>query len=139
MPPILWVFIVLSGIAHGTTVVKAIDQKDPKVGMKLGPTAVEYIAWTAPRYIATEDRKGGCDFKLFVRVNGRGLMRLQVHEVEQLLDDSWSFDYRIKPNERGEVDIRFVEPIGGFTVREMKVWFKCEPKMGFNIITPAQL
>ena len=145
MPPVVWVFIALFSLAHGHTVVKGDGAvwkgKDPAVHTKglHQDHAPEYIAWTEPRNGATSDQKRGCSFTLYARVNHRGDTRLQVNDVEQLLDDSWKFSMRIKEGEVARVPLRWVDPLGGFTLEERPERFRCDAPAGGFELEPADL
>jgi hypothetical protein len=94
----------------------------------MSATPVEYRVTTAPWRDAMADRKGGCDFQLLARVNGRGPTRARIDTVEQILDDSWSPRHRIPEGKRATIRVEFIEPYGpehGYTLADRTVTFTC--------------
>jgi hypothetical protein len=127
IPPWLWVFIVGQALAHSHTLVTSIKGVDPSVTHKYERTAVGFTTWTAPMFDAKADEKKGCDVTFFALVRDIKPYRLQVDGVEQLLDTSWTFDYRVPAGETKEVQFAFLDPVGGALLAVQEEWFRCNP------------
>lgn len=125
MPPWLWVFLIGSAIAHGHTVVTSIKGVDPNVRHKYSKSAREFRVWTAPLYEGPSDKKKGCDVTYFALVTDISPVRLVANGQEQILDTSWTFDYRAGSGETLTKEFWFIDPITRETLAYRKVKFQC--------------
>jgi len=132
MPPVVVAFFVLIGLGGGLALTDDLAPIyagiDHTKRLKTEKTPITYNVWTAPRWNAEADEKKGCDVTIFALVGGRGSTRLRYGGVEQILDNSWTFDERIDHGTRVSVRLEFVDPIGGWTLAERKVSFTCRRK-----------
>jgi hypothetical protein len=125
MPPWLWVFFIGSAIAHGHTVVGSIKGVDPNVEHKYSKSVREFRVWTAPRWDGVADKNKGCDVRYFALATGVTSVRLIAENQEQILDRSWTFDYRVDAGESMTAEFWFVDPISRETLAYRKVKFNC--------------
>ncbi len=129
MSAALLAFFILMGAAHTDTLVRGrssvLQGRDPSVQNNTYETPVEYILTTAPWRTARADAKGGCNFTILARANGRGAMRLNIGRKEQILDTSWAFKTRLDGGEKMTMEAWFIEPIGGATAAYRTTTFKC--------------
>ena len=135
MPAAIALFIALSALAHGHTVLKGdsavwkgVDHQAK--AERLPTTPVSYTLTTAPWYDAHPDRNGGCDFQILARVRGGSSTRLVLGGLEMLVDDNWNPRARIEGGERMTLEAWFLNPIGGETLAYRTVTFKCRPVPG---------
>ena len=101
---IAWDFIALAGLALGEPLVRGRSAVwhgvDHEVGLMTSPTVIRYNVWTAPRYTGVADLDTQkCDVTFFAQVTGVQQVRLNADGVEQLLDQSWTFNRTIKAGE----------------------------------------
>jgi len=130
MPIALALFIALSALAHGHTVLKGDSALwkgvDSQANARKTPkTPVEYILTTSPWLSHSADKKGGCNFSILARANGRTPMRLNIGGKEQILDTSWAFKTRIQGDERMTMEAWFIEPLTWKTASYQTVTFRC--------------
>jgi len=126
MPVWIWVMIVAQGLAHGHTLLTSVKGVDPSVQHKYERPPVEYTTWTAPMFDAkASDKTKDCRVTYFALVRDTKPVRLQVDGVEQLLDTSWTFDYRVPEGERKTVQFAFLDPVGGTLLAVREQSFIC--------------
>ena len=130
MPPVIAILIALSALAHGHTVLKGDSAMwkgvDHQANASTAPKVpVEYILTTSPWFSHRADKKGGCNFSILARANGRTPMRLNIGGKEQVLDTSWAFKTRIQGGERMTMEAWFIEPLTWETAHYGTVTFRC--------------
>ena len=130
MPPVIIAFLALQLLGHSHTLLTGDSAvwkgRDPQANAERMPkTPVAYLLTTAPWEGRRADKKGGCNFSILARVNGRGDMRLNIGGVEQLVDNSWAFKTRIQGGQKMTMEAWFIEPIGGAVARYDTVSFTC--------------
>ena len=130
MPAAIALFIVLSALAHADTLLrgdssawKGVDHQAN--AQRRGAPPVEYTLTTAPWFEHRADRKGGCDFQILARVNGRGPTRLILGDREMLLDDNWNPRARINGGETMTMEALFLDPVGGAPLAYRTTTFHC--------------
>jgi hypothetical protein len=125
MPPIVWVFVALMGLAHGHTLITGVPHGvDPSVQLKTKKTPILYHVWTAPRWRGVAGSDGFCHVRFFALKTGIKSCRLTDGE-EQLLDTSWTFDRKVQKGTALTKQFWFIDPVTRETLAYRKVTFTC--------------
>ena len=135
MPAVIALFIALSALAHGDTLLRGDSAiwkgVDHQAKAERRPTTpVAYTLTSAPWYDAHPDREGGCDFQILARVTGGSKTRLILGEMEMLVDDNWNPRARIEGGDAVTVEGYFVDPVTWQTLAFRTMTFKCRPVPG---------
>ena len=111
MPPAIWAFTILVGFALGYDLPGAlVHGRNPNNHLQ---TSVEDEKFFLQVAQASRQTETGCKGTVTAVSTRRTPVRLQIDGKEQLLDTSWSHDWKIEMDERLSQEYAFLDPLTG--------------------------